>query len=77
MHIERSYSEVEISKVVASFDGNKAPDPDGFSLMLFKKGWKFLKGDIMAMMLQFSANATLPIGFNSSFIVLIPKLHGP
>ncbi|GKD97953.1 transposon TX1 uncharacterized, partial [Tanacetum coccineum] len=40
-------------------------------------GWKFLKDKLMLMMLQFHANANLPNGFNSTFIVLIPKVNNP
>ncbi|XP_071704559.1 uncharacterized protein [Rutidosis leptorrhynchoides] len=55
------------------FDGTKTPGSDGYSLQFFKKGWSFLENDIMDMFNQFHAHPSFPKGFNSSFIVLIPK----
>ncbi|XP_028104780.1 uncharacterized protein LOC114303834 [Camellia sinensis] len=48
--LERGFSEEEVWAVVKECDGNKAPDPDGFNMMLFQKGWKFLKDDIIKFM---------------------------
>ena len=41
------FSEEVIWEAVKDCDGNKAPGPDGFSLLAFKKGWKFLQHDML------------------------------
>ncbi|XP_071709435.1 uncharacterized protein [Rutidosis leptorrhynchoides] len=71
--LEAHFTASEVSNVIKGFDGNKAPGPDGFSLQFFKKGWHFLEDNIMDMFFQFHEYPSFPKGFNSSFIVLIPK----
>lgn len=51
----------------------KAPGPDGFNSRFIKKFWKVLKNEMMLLFEQFFRYVPLARGFNSSFIVLIPK----
>ncbi|CAL5358014.1 unnamed protein product [Camellia sinensis] len=37
--LETELSEVEVEAAVKSCEGNKAPGPDGFNLMMFQKCW--------------------------------------
>ncbi|XP_071712536.1 uncharacterized protein [Rutidosis leptorrhynchoides] len=73
--IESQFSNGEILSVIEGFDGNKNSGSDGFSLQFFKKSWHFLKDNIMEVFNQFHDHPSLPKGFNSSFIVLIPKTN--
>ncbi|XP_071729333.1 uncharacterized protein [Rutidosis leptorrhynchoides] len=73
--IEAQFDHVEIYKVICGFDGNKTPGPDGFSLSFFKKGWCFLEDELLLMFSEFHTFASFPKGFNSSFLVLIPKTN--
>ncbi|XP_071686940.1 uncharacterized protein [Rutidosis leptorrhynchoides] len=71
--VEAQFDADEIFNVINEFDGNKTPGPDGFSLSFFKKAWYFLEDEVVQMFSQFFSNPSFPKGFNSSFIVLIPK----
>ncbi|XP_071727280.1 uncharacterized protein [Rutidosis leptorrhynchoides] len=71
--LEASFTTEEIVSLIKMFDGNKTPGPDGFSLQFFKKAWFFLEDIVVEMLNDFHNNSMLPKGFNSSFIVLIPK----
>ncbi|KAI8537443.1 hypothetical protein RHMOL_Rhmol09G0024200 [Rhododendron molle] len=73
----QKFTEDEVWEVIKSCDGNKAPGPDGFNLSCIKKGWSFMKTDILNFMEEFHTHCSLPKGFNSSFIALIPKSENP
>lgn len=72
-----SFTEIEVWNAIRCCDGNKSPGPDGFNLACIKKGWDFMKEDIMRFMHEFHSNSKLPNGFNTSFITLIPKCENP
>lgn len=72
-----TFSEEEIWNAIRNCDGNKSPGPDGFNLASIKKGWAFMKNDILKFMEEFHTNCNLPIGINTSFITLIPKCDSP
>ena len=57
--------------------GDKAPGPDGFSFAFVKSYWDILKDDVVNMVNEFHERAYIPIGCNSSFITLIPKVSNP
>jgi hypothetical protein len=67
----------EIEEVVKGCDGNKSPGPDGFNFAFIKKCWELLKGEIRVMFDQFHGNSSLPKGFLSYFVALIPKVNSP
>ncbi|XP_071708090.1 uncharacterized protein [Rutidosis leptorrhynchoides] len=71
--LESVFESKELEGVISGFDGNKTPGPDGFTLQFFKKSWHFLEDNIMEVFDQFYVKPSFPKGFNSSFIVLIPK----
>lgn len=75
--LETDFDIQEVWQALKTGDGNKAPGPDGFNLLSIKKGWKFMKADIMNFFTEFHKNCRLPKGFNSSFIVLVPKTENP
>ena len=66
--------EIEMWSAIMSCDGNKAPGPNEFSMMSFKKGWNFMKKDIMQFFSEFHRNDRLVRSMNSSFLALIPKV---
>lgn len=75
--LEREFTEEEVWAAIKDCDGNKAPGPDGFNMMFFQKGWKFLKGNIMKFMKEFYSNNKLGYGVNCFFVSLIPKKENP
>lgn len=74
--IERSFDEEEVTRVVHSLNGDKAPGPDEFSLAFFQSCWEIIKLDAMAMFNEFATEGRFARSLNSSFIVLIPKKSG-
>ncbi|XP_028102574.1 uncharacterized protein LOC114301812 [Camellia sinensis] len=75
--LEAEFLESEVIAAVKTCDGNKAPSPDRFNLMLFQKCWQSIKGDVMQFMSEFHQNSKLVHGINSSFVALIPKNDNP
>ncbi|GJR74811.1 putative RNA-directed DNA polymerase, eukaryota, reverse transcriptase zinc-binding domain protein [Tanacetum coccineum] len=53
---------------------DKALGLDGFSFAFVKRYWKLLKSDIHEFVTTFSHTIRMPLGSNSSFITLIPKV---
>ncbi|XP_057506509.1 uncharacterized protein LOC130789694 [Actinidia eriantha] len=47
------FTEDEIWRCIKYCDGNKAPGPDGFNMLSIKKGWYFMKKNILDFMGEF------------------------
>ncbi|KAK2634746.1 hypothetical protein Ddye_029538 [Dipteronia dyeriana] len=58
---------------VSSYDGNKAPGPDGFNLNFIKENWKVIKVDFMKFLEEFHWNGLVVKKLNRTFIALISK----
>lgn len=74
--IEKPFDAEEVTKVVHSFNGDKAPDPDSFSLVFYQACWDINKMNLMVMFNEFARDERFVRNLNSSFIVLIPKKLG-
>lgn len=59
-HLTAEFSEDEVWNIIKTCDGNKAPGPDGFNMQSIKKGWSFMKPEIMAFFQEFHKNGKLP-----------------
>ncbi|GKE08805.1 hypothetical protein Tco_1412356, partial [Tanacetum coccineum] len=73
--LERNISNEEITSAVWDCETNKSPGPDGFTFEFFRRYRKLLEHDTVAAVKNFFALGTFPLGFNSSFIDLIPMIH--
>ena len=51
--IERPIEEDEVFKVARSFNGDKAPGPDGFSTAFIQNSWSIVKDDMMVVFENF------------------------
>ncbi|GFY88782.1 hypothetical protein Acr_06g0007220 [Actinidia rufa] len=51
-----AFTENEVWCCIKSCDGNKATGPDGFNMQRIKKGWGFMKKDILDFMGEFHNN---------------------
>jgi hypothetical protein len=69
-------TEIEVFDVLASLGSSKAPGPDGFSALFYKKYWSVVKREVLDCVLDFFINKKLAREQNHTFITLIPKLSG-
>jgi hypothetical protein len=69
-------TEIEVFYVLSSLGSSKAPGPDGFSALFYKKYWSVVKREVLDFLLDFFLNKKLVREQNHTFITLIPKLSG-
>lgn len=65
----------EIFSAVKSMDPDSAPGPDGFNGHFFVSCWDIVCQDVVSAVQYFFQFGTLPASFNSSIIILIPKVE--
>ncbi|GKV01451.1 hypothetical protein SLEP1_g14002 [Rubroshorea leprosula] len=75
--LERPFPIEEIEEGLRSFDGSKAPGPDGYNFNFIKFAWNTLKDDFVNFLREFHQYGRLVKGLNSSFLTLIPKKLNP
>ncbi|CAL5341169.1 unnamed protein product [Camellia sinensis] len=75
--LEAEFTESKVVAALKNYDGNKAPGPDGFNLMMLQKCWQIIKGDVMQFISEFHTNSKLVLGINRSFVALLPKNENP
>jgi hypothetical protein len=68
--------EQEIFSVLNSMGSTKAPGPDGFTALFYKKYWHIVKDVVLACIWDFFGNNRLLKDHNHTFIALIPKHLG-
>ncbi|KAA0034017.1 LINE-1 retrotransposable element ORF2 protein [Cucumis melo var. makuwa] len=67
------FLEEEIKGVINSFEGNKAPGPDGFPISFFKSYWHLLKEDILVIFKDFFEKGVINKNMKNTYIALIAK----
>ena len=74
--LDRPFTEEEVMGVVKGMAGDKAPGPDGFSMVFFQSCWDIIKNDVMTVIHEFHAFGNFEKNINATFIALIPKKSG-
>jgi exonuclease III len=70
-------TEEEVLNAINLLPGDKAPGPDGFTGIFFKKCWGIIKHDVMRVILQFSNLQTANFHWlNTANIAMLPKKEG-
>jgi hypothetical protein len=69
-------SEQEIFSALSDMGSTKAPGPDGFTALFYKKYWNIVKKVVISSVWDFFGNNHLLQEHNHTFIALIPKLLG-
>nr|GEW62816.1 RNA-directed DNA polymerase, eukaryota [Tanacetum cinerariifolium] len=72
--LECEVSNEEIKREVWECGTDKAPGPDGFTFGFFRHFWNLIDKDAYEAVRYFFNHNDIPIGCNSSFIALIPKI---
>jgi hypothetical protein len=71
------FTEEEVSNAIKQIPSDKAPGPDGFTWIFFKRCWDIIKGDVMKVILSFRDLHVHNFHWiNSTNVVLIPKKEG-
>lgn len=71
--LERPFSKEEIWVALRECDSSKAPGPDGFNAGWLKNMWPLISGKVLEIFQKFHNSSHIPVGANSSFVILIPK----
>lgn len=66
----------EIHDGLLSCGSTKAPGADGFNILFYKRAWRIMQDDIVALFRTLYISGKIPKGLNSSFLILIPKVVG-
>ena len=74
--LEKPFSEEEVFGALLGFCGEKAPDPDGFSMAFWQFSWDFVREEVMNFFRQFHETGSFVRSLNVTFLVLIPKKGG-
>lgn len=72
----RPFDEEEVKKAMWSLNGDKAPEPDGFTIAFYKACWEVILGDLILVIYDFFERGFLDKGSNTTYISLIPKKEG-
>ncbi|GJU26065.1 hypothetical protein Tco_1164686 [Tanacetum coccineum] len=73
----RPITDVEIKRAMFGIGNDKAPGPDGFTSVFFKKSWDIVGQDICKVVRDFFHNGKLLKEINHTFIALILKVTTP
>lgn len=75
--LDDAITEEEVWEAIKEMPNDKAPGPDGFTGIFFKKCWEIIKHDIMRVIHRFDSLHTSNLQWlNSANVVLIPKKEG-
>nr|GEW36191.1 RNA-directed DNA polymerase, eukaryota, reverse transcriptase zinc-binding domain protein [Tanacetum cinerariifolium] len=67
----------EVKEAVWACGTDKSYGPDGFTFSNLKRFWDILQDDVYGYIDEFFHSSDIPIGCNSPFITLIPKIANP
>jgi len=71
------FSDTEILDVVNQCESSKSPCPDRFNFHFIKKNWDIIGADMVKDVYNFYECWYIPRGYNTSFIILVPKRKNP
>ncbi|GJR87316.1 RNA-directed DNA polymerase, eukaryota [Tanacetum coccineum] len=72
--LERMVSMEEVKRAVWDCGTDKSPGPDGFSFGFYRHFWPTIDNEVFEAVKYFFIHNNFPIGCNSAFIALIPKI---
>lgn len=72
--LEAQFTEQEIWEAIKSMPPDKAPGPDGFSVLFYQTCWDIIKGDLVTAFLHFGSSGGHNFHqLNQALIILVPK----
>jgi len=70
-------SEEELKETLFSFQKDRSPGPDGWTIEFFQELYEILGKDILRVVEDSRQSGRIPASINSTFIALIPKIDNP
>ena len=70
-------SEEELKCVLSSFQKDRSPGPDSWTIEFFLELYDLLGQDLLQVVNDTRISGRIPACFNSTFIALIPKVDNP
>ncbi|XP_059629996.1 uncharacterized protein LOC132272953 [Cornus florida] len=71
--LEEPFSEEEVFSALKSYNGDKAPGPDGYSMRFLLECWEVVREEVMGSFHAFHVQGSFEKSLNATFIALIPK----
>jgi hypothetical protein len=71
------FSSEEVQTALFMMHPNKAPGPDGFTMIFFQSHCQHIKEDVSKAVLQFLNDGEMPDILNNTVLTLIPKVKNP
>ncbi|WP_222185187.1 reverse transcriptase domain-containing protein, partial [Geminicoccus harenae] len=75
--LNRGITAEEIKSTIFSIKNDKAPGPDGFSSLFFKKAWDVVGADVIEAITSFFSSGCMLREINCTIIALVPKVPNP
>ena len=75
--LNRRITHEEIKNAIFSINDSKAPGPDGFLSLFFKKAWSIVGSDVVEAVESFFISGCMPREINCTIIALVPKVPNP
>jgi hypothetical protein len=75
--LTRPFTGQEVKEALDSIGDLKAPGPDGMPAVFYKKFWQTMGAKVQEEVLDVLNGGAMPIGWNETTIVLIPKVKNP
>ncbi|KAK4392766.1 putative mitochondrial protein [Sesamum angolense] len=75
--LRRPFTEIEVTTALFNMSPLKSPGLDSMPPLFFQKFWHIVKTDVITCVMRFLNNHILPVGFNETNIVHIPKCKQP
>jgi hypothetical protein len=76
-HLCLPFSQEEIDNIILDLPSDKAPGPDGFSNMFFKRAWHIIREDFSKLCTYFFNHDVDLKSVNHSYITLVSKVDNP
>ncbi|GJR75133.1 RNA-directed DNA polymerase, eukaryota, reverse transcriptase zinc-binding domain protein [Tanacetum coccineum] len=73
----KEVSDKEIKDALFGIGDNKAPGPDGYSSVFFKKAWGIIGKDVCDAVKEFFSSGQMLGELNATLITLVPKIQTP
>ena len=75
--LNRRITQEEIKNAIFSINDSKAPSPDGFTSLFFKKAWSIVGSDVTEAVESFFNSGCMLREINCTIIALVPKVPNP